>query len=94
MERLAVEPTLRLPGGSENHQQLRREAAMAAELVASGHGDALVRCGVAWLPARTVIELFGDRQRCEAAGSFRSGRGDLSERIEEILREEAEPSRS
>ena len=62
MERLAVEPTLRLPGGSDDDQQLRREAAMAAELVASGHGDALVRCGVAWLPARTVVELFGHRR--------------------------------
>jgi predicted transcriptional regulator len=36
----------------------------------------------------------GPRRRLLAAGSFRSGRGDLSERIEEILREEAEPSRS
>ena len=35
---------------------------MAAELVASGHGDALVRCGVAWLPARTVAELFDHRR--------------------------------
>ena len=72
MERLAVEPTLRLPAGSENHQQLRREAAMAAELVASGHGDALVRCGVAWLPARTVIELFDRRQTCQGQGQDQS----------------------
>jgi hypothetical protein len=65
MERLAVEGTLRLPSGSENHQQVRREAAMAAELVASGQGDALVRCGVAWLPARTVVELLRHGQTCE-----------------------------
>ena len=36
----------------------------------------------------------GRRRRLLAGGSFRSGRGDLSERIEEILREEAGPSRS
>jgi predicted transcriptional regulator len=35
----------------------------------------------------------GNRRRLAAAGAGRSGRSDVSERIEEILREEAEASR-
>jgi hypothetical protein len=52
-------------GGLLSQDQFRRELAMAAELVASGHGDALLRCGVAWLPARTVVELFSHGQTCQ-----------------------------
>lgn len=38
--------------------------------------------------------LGGPRRRLRAAGAFRSGRSDISERIEDILAEEARQYRS
>ena len=45
--------------GSRRYDEALREAAMAIELTATGHGDAMMRCGVAWFSARCVVEILG-----------------------------------
>jgi hypothetical protein len=54
-----LESRLQRLRGSRPYDEARREAAMAIELTAAGHGSALMRCGVAWISARYVVEILG-----------------------------------
>jgi hypothetical protein len=72
IDREELKPHFEWLSGSEYYDEALGEAALAIELNALGHGDELMRYGLAWMSADGVVEVFRLEEFVDAIRNRRS----------------------